>query len=376
MKFNNVNLETQNKALEMLEKSEDKSKAIVDVIEMLNAEQHEGLIKELQMENEAFKADAQMNEKLGLRTLSANEKAFYEKMIKANQSVTFTQADVLPTEIIDRTLDDVKKASDTLKLVNMAPAGVQKWIVASQTGTSEWGGLSDSLSAELTATIPSMNIDVNKLTVMMVIPKAIRDLALPFVDKYFTAILAEAMHDGLVSGYLNGDGQKAPIGIMRKLNESETNGTKKAKTVNVDLTGFGPKQLAKVKKLLSNGGKRAVDKLYLIANPSDVYEYVEPALYYMGANGFISTAKTEIEVIPEPMCTAGTAVLTIADAYTMGMGGIKVDEYRETKAVEDCDLFVAKVNANGRAVDDNTAYVFNPTKLVEYVPVFEQKTAE
>ena len=48
MKFNNVNQETQEKALEILEKAEDKSKAIVEVIEMLNTAQHEDLIKELQ----------------------------------------------------------------------------------------------------------------------------------------------------------------------------------------------------------------------------------------------------------------------------------------------------------------------------------------
>ena len=372
MKFNNVNQETQDKALELLNNSEDKSKAIVEVIEMLNTAQHADLIKELQMESEAVKADAQMNEKLGLRTLSKNEKEFYSKLVKANQSVTFTQDDILPTEIIDRTLDDIKATSDTLKLVNFAPAGVKKWISASHTGTAVWGNLSDTITAELTATITSMNVDVNKLTVMMVVPKAVRDLALPFVDKYFTAILEEAMHDGLVSGYLNGDGQKAPIGIMKKLNESETNGTKKAKTVNATLTGFSPKQLAPVKKLLSNDGKRAVNKLYLIANPSDVYEYVDPALYVLTPNGYVSTSKTDIEVIAEPMCTAGTAVLTIADAYTMGMDSIKIDEYKETKAVEDCDLFIAKAYANGRAVDDNTAYVFNVTKLEEFVPSFKE----
>lgn len=125
MKFNNVNQETQDKALELLNNSEDKSKAIVEVIEMLNTAQHADLIKELQMESEAVKADAQMNEKLGLRTLSKNEKEFYSKLVKANQSVTFTQDDILPTEIIDRTLDDIKATSDTLKLVNFAPAGVK-----------------------------------------------------------------------------------------------------------------------------------------------------------------------------------------------------------------------------------------------------------
>ena len=373
MKFNKVNQELQEKVVELLNNSEDKSKAIYEAIEMLNEAQHQDLIEQLQIENEAFKANSQLNEKLGLRALSKNEKSFYEKLI--NQSVTVKQGDVLPTELIDNTLASVKEASDTLKLVQMAPAGVKKWLVAEKTGTASWAGLTDALTAELTATITSMNIEVNKLYVLLVVPKAIRELALPFVDKYFSAILAEAMHDGLVDGYLNGNGKVAPIGILKQINAVNVDSTHKDKTVSSTITGFSPKQLAPVKKTLSNGGTRKVNKLYLIANPSDVYEYVEPALYYQGANGYISTSRTEIEVIEEPMCPKGKAAFTLDQMYVLGMDSIKVDEYKETKALEDANVLIGKVYANGRATDDNTAFIFDVTKLVEYVPTYNSVTS-
>ena len=373
MKFNKVNQELQEKVLGLLNNSEDKSKAIYEAIEMLNEAQHQDLIEQLQVENEAFKANSQLNEKLGLRALSKNEKSFYEKLI--NQSVTVKQGDVLPTELIDNTLASVKEASDTLKLVQMAPAGVKKWLVAEKTGTASWAGLTDALTAELTATITSINIEVNKLYVLLVVPKAIRELALPFVDKYFSAILAEAMHDGLVDGYLNGNGKVAPIGIFKQIGAVNVDSTHKDKTVSSTITGFSPKQLAPVKKSLSNGGTRKVNKLYLIANPSDVYEYVEPALYYQGANGYISTSRTEIEVIEEPMCPKGKAVFTLDQVYVLGMDSIKVDEYKETKALEDANVLIGKVYANGRATDDNTAFIFDVTKLVEYVPTYNSVTS-
>lgn len=373
MKFNKVNQELQEKVVELLNNSEDKSKAIYEAIEMLNEAQHQDLIEQLQIENEAFKANSQLNEKLGLRALSKNEKSFYEKLI--NQSVTVKQGDVLPTELIDNTLASVKEASDTLKLVQMAPAGVKKWLVAEKTGTASWAGLTDALTAELTATITSMNIEVNKLYVLLVVPKAIRELALPFVDKYFSAILAEAMHDGLVDGYLNGNGKVAPIGIFKQIGAVNVDSTHKDKTVSATITGFSPKQLAPVKKTLSNSGTRKVNKLYLIANPSDVYEYVEPALYYQGANGYISTSRTEIEVIEEPMCPKGKAAFTLDQMYVLGMDSIKVDEYKETKALEDANVLIGKVYANGRATDDNTAFIFDVTKLVEYVPTYNSVTS-
>ena len=373
MKFNKVNQELQEKVVELLNNSEDKSKAIYEAIEMLNEAQHQDLIEQLQVENEAFKANSQLNEKLGLRALSKNEKSFYEKLI--NQSVTVKQGDVLPTELIDNTLASVKEASDTLKLVQMAPAGVKKWLVAEKTGTASWAGLTDALTAELTATITSMNIEVNKLYVLLVVPKAIRELSLPFVDKYFSAILAEAMHDGLVDGYLNGNGKVAPIGIFKQIGAVNVDSTHKDKTVSSTITGFSPKQLAPVKKTLSNSGTRKVNKLYLIANPSDVYEYVEPALYYQGANGYISTSRTEIEVIEEPMCPKGKAAFTLDQMYVLGMDSIKVDEYKETKALEDANVLIGKVYANGRATDDNTAFIFDVTKLVEYVPTYNSVTS-
>ena len=69
MKFNKVNQELQEKVVELLNSSEDKSKAIYEAIEMLNEAQHQDLIEQLQIENEAFKANSQLNEKLGLRAL-------------------------------------------------------------------------------------------------------------------------------------------------------------------------------------------------------------------------------------------------------------------------------------------------------------------
>ena len=53
--------------------------------------------------------------------------------------------------------------------------------------------------------------------------------------------------------------------------------------------------------------------------------------------------------------------------YTMGATGVRVTEYDQTKAMENADLIIANCFANGRAVDDNVAVIFDVTKLEEYV---------
>ena len=53
---------------------------------------------------------------------------------------------------------------------------------------------------------------------------------------------------------------------------------------------------------------------------------------------------------------------------------MRVNEYDQTKAMENADLIIASCYANGRAVDDNVAVVFDVTKLEEYVLPVNQVT--
>lgn len=365
---------TQEKLKEVLQK-ENKEEAIIEAVEIIISEKNNILINQILEENEMAAQDADYKKTLGLRSLNEAEKQFYTNLKDIKQALTASQIDIIPTEIIDRTLEDVKKASNIMKLVTFAPANVKKWITAAKTGTANWGGLTDKIKGELTATIKALNIEVNKLTAYLVIPKAIRELSLEFVDKYFRAILAEAMQDGLVEGYLNGDGKTGPIGIMRLIETTNDDGTNKLKTPVTNITKFSPKELAATRKKLTNEGKRTVSTLYLICNPSDEAEYVDPCMYgesIMG--GYTLKTFMPIEKIVDANCPEGTGIFTIENAYVMGTTGVKVNEYDQTMAMDDADLIIAKCEANGRPVDDNTAVVFDITKLKEYILPVNQIT--
>lgn len=370
MKIENLSQELKEKVKQLLENApaEQKADAIMQSIEMIEEATHADLIQKIVAESERASHDAEFKKQLGLRNLSQEERKFYEGFKDIKQSITANQIDIIPTEIIDRTLDDVKKASPILKLVNMAPANVKKWIVASHSGVAVWGALTDTIKGELSAEITALNIELHMLSAYLVIPKAIRELPMEFVDRYFMAILSEAMQDGLVKGYLDGDGKTGPIGIFRQIGAVESAGTNKAKTVLTTVTKFSPKGLAQVRKTLTNDGKRVVDKLYLICNPSDEAEYVDPAMFGETlTGGYVNKSFIDIEKIVDANCPKGKAAFTIAGYYTMGTTGVRVTEYDQTKAMENADLIIANCYANGRAVDDNVAVIFDVTKLEEYV---------
>lgn len=377
MRIEEINKELQQKIVKMLNeaKPEEKSEAIYEAAAMIAAEKHKGLIEELTRQNAQAAADEDYRKALGLRKLSKEEETFYERFKDIKQSITASQIDIIPTSIIDRTLDDIKKKSDILSLVAFAPADVKKWIVASHSGKAVWGGITDAITGELLAEISALNIEQHKMTAFIIIPKSIRDLALPFVDRYFMAVMEEALQDGFISGYLKGDGKTGPIGIMNKIESFKTDGTAAAKTVIQTVKKFSPKGLAEVRKTLSNDGKRVITELHLICNPMDEAEYVDPALYGEAlTGGYKDTSFMLIKKHPEANCPKGKAIFTIPNAYVMGATAFRINEYKETKAMDDMDLVIGKCYANGRAIDDNCAVVFDVTKLEEYVLPVTQVT--
>lgn len=375
MKFNEIDKELQQKVVDLLEGAENKSEAIAQAADMIASKKYEKLIAELTEQNARAAADEDYRKSLNLRILSKEETEFYEKFRDIKQAITASQVDIIPTTVVDKTLEDVKKASDLLSLVDFAPADVKKWLIGTHTGEAVWGDLTAGITGELSATIKGVNFEQHKLSVFMVIPKAIRDLALPFVDKYFTAILAEAMRNGLEKGYLNGNGKTGPVGITNKLEAFKTNGTAAAKDVLNTIKKFSPKGLAGVRKTLSNDGKRVVPALELICNPLDEAEYVDPAMFGEAlVGGYRNTSFMPINKHVTPNCPQGKGIFTLKGVYTMGATGAKFTEYDQTKAMEDADLVIGKCYANGAAVDDNCAVVFDITKLEEYVLPVTQVT--
>ncbi|MBO5348986.1 MAG: phage major capsid protein [Clostridia bacterium] len=373
MKINQDKMkEAQNKALEILNKEEDKSQAIIKAVETLSEAKYEDLINELKEQSSMVEKDQSYAKKLGLRTsFSKEEKDFYTMLKDVKNAITAEQIDIIPTSIIDLTLEDIKEKSGILNDVNFAPADVKNWLVGEKNGTFAWNKLDSELVEELTATIKGMKTDVNKLYAVLIIPKGVRELSLPFVDKYFTAILNEALNDGLEFAYLQGTGLNQPIGIYKQIKSVNEDGTHKDKEVNTNLTKFTPKGMAEAKKYLIKGGVRKLNKLVIYCHPNDKADYVDPAIY--NDKGELITSFKNLEVKDSIQNPEGKAALVIPKKYTMGLTGLQVDEYKETKALDDADVIIGKGYANGRAVDDNVAFVFDVTKLEEYIPTVKTK---
>lgn len=373
MKINETKMkQAQEEALKILQNSENKAEAIVEAMEKINEVQYEDLISEITEQASKAESDKEYAKTLGLRTLSKEEKEFFEALKNdPRQAVSGNQIDILPTTFIDITLEDIKKESGLLKHINFAPANVKKWITASKTGAYSWGALTDKIKGELTASFAVLDMEVCKLTVYLILPKAIRDLALPFVEKYCREILKEQLNDGLEYGALQGSGKNEPVGMYKQIAKTNEDGTHQDKTINTDLTSFKPKALAGAKKYLTKNGNRTIDKLVLVCHPNDEADYVAPAIY--DAEGRNISSYKNLEVVTCANNPKGKALLLIPNKYTMGLTGLGFKNYDQTMALDDADVIIGKGYSNGRASDDNVAYVFDVTKLEEYVSTVRVK---
>lgn len=167
-------------------------------------------------------------------------------------------------------------------------------------------------------------------------------------------------------GCLQGSGKNQPVGIYKQIAKTNEDGTHQDKTVNTDLTSFKPKALAGAKKYLTKNGNRTIDKLTLVCHPNDEADYVAPAIY--DAEGRNVSSYKNLEVVTCANNPQGKAALFIPKKYTMGLTGLSFKDYDQTLALDDVDVIVGKGYSNGRASDDNVAYVFDVTKLEEYIP--------
>lgn len=372
MKINETKMKkAQEEALEILQNSEDKSQAIIAAMEKLLNVQYEDLINELQDEATRTKSTEDYSKLLGFRALSKEEENFYTKIKEVNSALPGEQIDLIPTSVIDVTLESIKKESGILEDVEFAPADVKRWLVSEKSGTYSWGELADELKGALTGTIHGLSIEVSKLTAYMVIPKAVSDLGLPYIDKFFRKLLQEQLTDGLEFGYLQGTGKNMPIGIYKKIETTNQDGTHADKDVHNDLKSFSPKALAPAKKYLANG-TRALSKLVIYCHPNDEADYVAPAIY--DREGRLVSSYKNLVVKTSANNPEGKAALAIPKKYIMGLNQLNLKKYDQTLAMDDADLLVGKIYANGRATDDNIAYVFDVTKLEEYIPAV--KTVE
>lgn len=319
--------------------------------------------------------DMEVLQSRGLRRLTSEEEAWYQKFISAAKSGTKQEitnlTDAMPATIIDRVILDMQKNHPLLSEITITDAaGAQKLImngvqIASKLGG--WGTIGSEIKTEIKGAIKMADVTVAKYTAYFIIPKDFTRFNFTFapmwVDQYVRIILSESVAFGLEKTMVSGDGYEQFIGMIMDIS-STSEGRYSAKAP-VKINNFDEDYAAVIASLAKdgNGDDRDVPEILLIVNPQDYIKKIRriqnTIIYGTGIIDMINNTYPT-KVVTTSMISEGKAVAGIASNYFAGINGsnsgiIEFDD--SNQFLEDNRVYTTRVYGNGQPID-NTSFAY------------------
>ncbi|MEY9973162.1 hypothetical protein ABH966_003546 [Lysinibacillus sp. RC46] len=304
----------------------------------------------------------------GVDVMTAEETKFFNVVV----SDGFQDEIVLPYTIEERIYDDLTSDHPLLSVINFRNLGTitLTTITSEYEGAAVWGPIFGDIKGQLNAAFKQEKIAQSKLTAFVVLPKDLAKFGPKWVAAYVQTQITETYAVALENAIINGAGptKEEPIGLIRNLAAAvdPTNGHAKKAAVGT-LTLADPKTIIKefagIGKELSekeNGKPLNVSgKVALVINPADAWDLKGDFTIQNSLGDYITKLPYNFILIESEFATKGELVAFVSDRYDAYRGGgIEVTEYKETLAMEDCNLHIAKTFAFGKPRDNKVAAIY------------------
>lgn len=302
-------------------------------------------------------------------TLKGNEMVFFNEFDK---NIPKGVEKLLPEETIDRIFEDIKSEHPLLEKIGLKNLGIRlNFLTSERSGGAVWGKVFGEIKGQLKASFGSRQEIQHKLTAFIVIPKDFKELGPVWIENFVRTQLTESFAVALEEGFLNGDGDNKPLGLTRQLTGvaqgSNITYPKKEKQA-LKLTFENPKetvnQVSEIFKFHSvkADGVSFVDttnKIVLVVNSEEIWEIEKKLINFTDSAAYNKAIPLNLQIIPSISQEKGKATSFIQGRYDAVVGGgINLQRYQDTLALEDMDLYVAKQFAYGKAHDEKTAAVW------------------
>ena len=312
--------------------------------------------------------DSQVLASRGQNVLTSAERKFYNEVIASGG---FAEDTILPVTTQERIFEDLIGEHPLLEKIGLKDLGaVTRYIYSDANKSFAWGALFGEIKGQVSAAFREETISQLKLTAFAVIPKDMLELGPEYVDRYVRALLTESHSVGLEHGFVNGRGpsQNEPIGLMKDVAE---NGAVTDKTTSGTLT-FSPSEYGEIVagelhgviKALSTDSKgksrKVLNEVVMLVNPVDAIS-VQFRNTIQTSNGqWVTALPYNIDPVESEEIPVGKALFFVKNAYLAAIaGGVKINKFDETLAIEDARLYTMKQFANGKPKDNKTALLYD-----------------
>ncbi|MDY0396783.1 phage major capsid protein [Virgibacillus halophilus] len=346
---------------------EEKTQALADYMEAVQKDAENRILEEAQ----TFASDNNVLQSRGQNVLTSDERKFFNAVIDEGG---FTDDDILPKTTQERVFEDVVQDHPLLQAIGVQNLGaVTEFIFSDPELAYAWGPLFGEIDGKLNTAFRKEKIEQLKLTAFIPIAKDMLKLGPAWVERYVRTIIVEAMKIGLEYGYVAGRGpsKNEPIGLLKEVSsegavtDKESVGEltfKPGRTTVNELKGVVKKLAEKLDKdgNVSEQPRKVENRIVMVTNPFDTFD-VKANATIQNANGAYVTnlpfnpTQTESVFVPQ-----GKVAFFVRGEYIAAVGGaMDVKRYKETLALEDADLYIAKQFATGKPKDNNAAQVYD-----------------
>lgn len=348
--------------------AEEQTQALHEMLNALATDVQKEILNEVNLRM----ADNVVLQSRGQNVLTSEETRFFNQVIEQGG---FTDKDILPKTTQERVFEDIKKENPLLNHLDLQNLGaITEFIFSDPEGMAVWGPLFGDIQGKLNTTFWKESIEQLKLTAFVPIAKDMLKLGPAWMERYVRTILVQAMSVGLERGFVAGRGlaQNEPVGLLKNVDPETGAVTDKpsAGTLTFEPGRTMINEMRDVVKKLSekldkdgnvkDEPRKVAGKVVMVTNPFDTFD-IQANATIQNANGVYVTnlpfnpIMTESIFVPQ-----GKVLFFVKGEYIAAIGGgLEVNRYKETLALEDADLFIAKQFATGKPRDNNAAQVYD-----------------
>lgn len=340
--------------------------------------------------------DATILSNRGQVVLTTAETTYYNGIIAAIKSESPRSAlenykVAMPDTIIDRVIENIRKAHPLLDAINFQNVNYMARIVlnAAPGAAAVWGKITDAITKELNGSLKELNMVQCKLTAFMCISQDLIALGPVWIDRYVVATLSEAIALGLELAIVDGDGKDKPIGMTRTIpNDEAGTGVNYARKEAVKLDEMTPQAWGRIVAMLAKDPlaptkARPVDgnDLIFLCNAFDYWEKIMPATTFQRQDGTYTRDMLPVpaELFQTAALSTGEAVLGIGPNYLLGLGiggggeqGVITPD-DSVRFFEDERAYKAKLLGNGRPLDNYSFVLLDISEMLNYVAILTKQ---
>lgn len=309
--------------------------------------------------------DEQIMAKRGARKLlTSAEKKFFAEAVEKQKIDGLDET--MPTTIIEDVMANLTQEHPLLSAIDTQYTAAAVKLIYSDPAKqlAYWDVIPADIRQILIGAFKSLDISASKLSGFIALPKGYFQLGPAWLAKYVIDFLNDVMSASLEHAIVNGDGKLKPIGLNRKLSGA-TDGVYPLKDT-VAINDLTPKSFAGPRALLAKN-KMLNGQMSLVINPVTYETKVSHNLFFQ--NTLDGTWKQlplpyGENVVQSYAVPENQAILGNLKNYLLAVAGqTEIDEYKETLAIEDMDLFIAKFFGAGIPKNPNAFVVLDLTNI-------------